>query len=134
MGFKARYRIYWSETDSAGIAHFTSILRIVERAEEDLYRAHRVGDIHKMLPRVEVHARYMSPLRWGDEIEVELSLDEARRRGLRYRFEIINITTNRKAAEGYIAFACVEKKNGEIEATECPKELIEIWKNTEKSQ
>ncbi|MEM4971498.1 MAG: hotdog domain-containing protein, partial [Sulfolobales archaeon] len=93
MPFEARYRIYWSETDAAGIAHFSSILRIVERAEEDLYRSKGLSEIHRMLPRIEVHARFRSPLRWGDEISVRLELDEARTRGLRYRFEIINITT-----------------------------------------
>ncbi len=126
MSFEARYRIYWSETDAAGIAHFTSIFRIVERAEEDLYRSRGLGEIHRMLPRVEVHARFRSPLRWGDEIRVRLGLDEARSRGLRYRFEIFNESLGRSAVEGYVAFACVEEGDG-LRVVECPKELIDLW-------
>ncbi|MEM0471854.1 MAG: acyl-CoA thioesterase [Desulfurococcaceae archaeon] len=130
MPFEARYRVYWSETDAAGIAHFTSILRIVERAEEDLYRSKGLGEVHRLIPRIEVHARYRSPLRWGDEIRVRLELDEARSRGLRYKFEIYNETTGKHAAEGYVAFACVEKEDNGIRAVECPKELINLWMET----
>ena len=128
--FEAKYRIYWSETDAAGIAHFSTILRIIERAEEDLYRSKGLPKIHSMLPRIEVHARFRSPLRWGDEILVRLELDEARSRGLRYRFEIINLTTGSNAAEGYIVLACVEQEGGSIRAVQCPKELIDVWNST----
>ena len=128
--FEAKYRIYWSETDAAGIAHFSSILRIIEKAEEDLYRSKGLPKIHRMLPRIEVHARFRSPLRWGDEILVRLELDEARSRGLRYRFEIINFTTGSNAAEGYIVLACVEQEGGSIRAVQCPKELIDVWNST----
>ena len=87
----------------------------------------------RLIPRIEVHARYRSPLRLGDEITVKLELDEARSRGLRYRFEIYNETTGKNAVEGYIAFACVEKEDGGIRAVECPKELIDIWLGTRAS-
>jgi len=127
--FEARYRIYWSETDAAGIAHFTSILRIVERAEEDLYASRGLQSVHRTLPRVEVHARFKSVLRWGDEILVKLELEEARTRGLRYRFEIYNISAGAQAAEGYIAFACIEHREP-IRAVPCPRELIEVWEST----
>jgi acyl-CoA thioester hydrolase len=130
MPFEMRYRVYWSETDAAGIAHFSSILRIVERAEEDLYRSVGLHDIHQHLPRIEVYARFRSPLRWGDEISVRLELEEARTRGLRYRFEIFNITMNSLAAEGYIAFACIERGEGSLRAMPCSRKLIEAWEST----
>lgn len=131
MPFEVRYRIYWSETDAAGIAHFSSILRIIERAEEDLYRSHGISSVHMILPRIEVHARFRSPLRWGDEIIVRLELDEARNRGLRYRFEVINETTRTLAVEGYVAIACVERReDGSLQATQCPRELIDVWRST----
>lgn len=134
MEFEQRYRVYWSETDAAGIVHFSNILKIVERAEEDLYRSKGLYDIQKDLPMklalTEVYARFKNPLRWGDEVLVRLKLEEARTRGLRYRFEIVNLTTNNLAAEGYITLACIEHERGSLKAVPCPEELIEIWKST----
>lgn len=130
MPFKARYYIYWADTDAAGIAHFTSFLRLVERAEEDFYRQNGVLHYHSIAPRRELFISYTSPLRRGDEVEVELWLDEARTRAIRYRFRIINITTSRVAAEGYLVFTCISNESGELRAIECPKELINTWKRT----
>lgn len=106
---------------------------MVERAEEDLYRSMGIYEVHTTLPRVEVHVRYRSPLRWGDKASIELKLEEARRRGLRYGFKIHNLTTGRLAAEGYIAVACVDASGGEIRARECPEELFEAWRRIDES-
>jgi len=46
MPFEARYRVYWSETNVARITHILSILSIVERAEEGLYKSVDLHDIH----------------------------------------------------------------------------------------
>ena len=126
--YSVEYRVYWSDTDAAGIAHFTSILKMVEKAEEDLYRSIGIQSVHTTLPRIEVHVRYRAPLRWGDLAKIELKLEEARRRGLRYGFKIYNVSINKLAAEGYIAVACVKKSEGSIAPTECPEELFEAWK------
>jgi acyl-CoA thioester hydrolase len=86
MPFESRYRVYWSETDAAGIAHFTNILRIIEKAEEDLYRSKGLYSVQKDLPMRlvvrEVYARFKSPLRWNDEISVRLELEEPGLEGL----------------------------------------------------
>jgi acyl-CoA thioester hydrolase len=134
MPFELRYRVYWSETDAAGIAHFTNILKIIEKAEEDLYRSKGLYNVQKDLPMrlvvKEVYAKFKSPLRWNDEVSVRVELEESRTRGLKYRFEIVNITTNSLAAEGYIVLVCTKDEGGSLKATPCPKELIEVWKST----
>ncbi len=131
MPFEAQYYVYWSETDAAGIVHFAEFFRLVERAEEDLYRRAGVLHVHGSLPRIEAHIRYRAPLRRGDVARVVLTLDEARRRAVRYRFEIYNDSTGRLAAEGYIAAACVEFSGGEPRAVECPEELYRAWRGTD---
>lgn len=130
MHFRRKYHIYWADTDAAGIAHFTSFLRLVERAEEDFYRENGVLHYHAMAPRRELCITYTAPLRRGDEATVELWLDEARTRAIRYRFRIINETLGKISAEGYLAFTCVTTESGQLKAVECPKELIETWKKT----
>ncbi|WP_252901543.1 hypothetical protein [Vulcanisaeta sp. JCM 14467] len=63
MPFKAKYYIYWVDTDAAGIAHFTSFLRLVERAEEDFYRMNGILHYHSIAPRRELFITYTAPLR-----------------------------------------------------------------------
>jgi acyl-CoA thioester hydrolase len=63
MPFELRYRVYWSETDAAGIAHFTNILKIIEKAEEDLYRSKGLYNVQKDLPMRLVVKRYMLNLK-----------------------------------------------------------------------
>ena len=61
---------------------------------------------------------------------VELRLDEVRARAVRYRFRIINETTGKNAAEGYLVFTCIDNKGGELRTVPCPEELVNAWKRT----
>ncbi|MEM1615076.1 MAG: thioesterase family protein [Pyrobaculum sp.] len=128
MPFEARYRVYWHHTDAAGIAHFSRVLALVEQAEEDFYASRGLLQVHGRLPRREVFASFLSPLRRGDEVAVRIWADEVRRRAVRYRFEIFNVTTGRKAAEGYVVGVCVEENEGELRAVECPEEFLRLWR------
>ncbi|MEM1637163.1 MAG: thioesterase family protein [Pyrobaculum sp.] len=128
MPFEARYRVYWHHTDGAGIAHFSRILAIVEQAEEDFYASKGLLHVHGRLPRREVYASFLYPLRRGDEVLVRIWAGEVRRRAVRYRFEILNLTAGRKAAEGHVVAVCVDSEGGELKAVECPQEFVEAWK------
>gem|GEM_PF-1377473 len=68
----------------------------MERAEEDFYRENNVLKCHSIPPRKELFIIYTSPLRRGDVAVVELWLDEARTRAVRYRFRIINEDTGKR--------------------------------------
>ncbi len=130
MPFISRYVAYLSDTDAVGIVHFANYLRIVERAEEDFYRSLGFPNAYESMPRIEVFIKYESPIRRGDPIRVELELEEARTRAIRYRFRVFNEASGREAAHGYIAAACVELSNGELRAVKCPQEIINAWNNT----
>jgi acyl-CoA thioester hydrolase len=104
-------------------------LKLVEKAEEDLYRSLGIKDVHMSLPRIEIYVRYRSPLRWGDRARVSLWLEEARRRGMRYGFKIYNVSTSMLSAEGYVVVACVRSDNRSLSLIECPEELFDAWKS-----
>ncbi|HEY2572730.1 MAG TPA: thioesterase family protein, partial [Verrucomicrobiaceae bacterium] len=86
--------VHFHETDMAGIMHFANFFRLMERTEhaffrslglsivdrhDDVAREERVG-----WPRVSASCDYLSPLRFEDEVEVELLVEEVRTRSLRY--------------------------------------------------
>ncbi len=85
-------RVEFSDTDMAGIMHFTNILRFMESAEHAFLRSlgHSVAleevDPSLGLPRVRVEAEFRSPFRFEDEVEIELQVRAKSRRSLTYHF------------------------------------------------
>ncbi len=129
--FKHKFYAYFSETDMAGIVHFSNFLRYVEKAEEEFIRSlgksfYEIIKSGYGFPRLEVKCRYLSPIRCGDEVEVRLRVGEVKSKTLRYDFEIYNLTTDKKAAEGYLVVIYMDLKNWKV--LEIPKEFIEQLK------
>jgi len=127
--FKTTFRVSWVETDAAQVVHFSNYFRYFERAEEEFYRSLGLSfDIIRQeydiwLPRIEAFARFRSPLKFNDLVEVELRIDELREKSVRYGFKIFNKEDGRLVAEGYMVVVAADKKKGE--AIEIPKEIVE---------
>ena len=71
-----RRRIEWMDTDAAGIYHWTTAFRLGEAAEAELHT--RLGIAHLTFgrtPRVAIQAEFRSPLRFNDEVDVELTVE-----------------------------------------------------------
>lgn len=81
---RIRRVVEFSETDMAGIAHFTNYLKWMEAAEAAFFRQldwplldDAVTTVQGW-PRVRVSATYAAPVRFGDTVEVWLRLREIR--------------------------------------------------------
>ena len=77
--FKAEYRANFSDTDAAGIIHFSTIFFWVEATEEALFRHLKLNflrtDGNKLMgfPRVRVECDYLAPIYREDVVVLELS-------------------------------------------------------------
>jgi acyl-CoA thioester hydrolase len=132
--FLHRDIVQFSDTDMAGIVHFANFFRFVERAEHAFYRSLGLSIVEKkhLLPEGEpvgwprVHASfdYFAPLRFEDDVEVELLIEEIRTRSLKYLFRVRK-TDGTLAAEGHIATVCVRKepKTREMRAVAIPERI-----------
>ncbi len=75
---KLQRRVEFSETDAAGIVHFSNFFRYMESAEHAFFRSlgysimMRRFDPPLGFPRVHVSCDYRSPLRFEDLVEVHL--------------------------------------------------------------
>ena len=99
MGFQFFYRrrVVFSETDMAGIAHFSNFFRWMEEAEHAFYRSvglsvHAAaegegGGMRTGWPRVKATAEYRLPLRFEEEFEIELLVAEMRSKAIRYELK-----------------------------------------------
>ena len=97
--YEARYRVYWSETDAAGIVHFSNFLRYCERAEEEFLRGlgfpcgcEGQGRPRYALPRVSAGCEYSFPLWPGDEFSVSIDEVIVGNKSLTYKFTIRNLS------------------------------------------
>lgn len=126
-GFRYTRRVQFSETDLAGIAHFSAFFRFMEEAEHALWRAAGLSigaaEITGGWPRVAASFEYKRPLRFEDEFEVTVSIAELTRRSIRYGFTVTS--GGALVGTGSMTAVCTTKENGELRAVDLPPAVIE---------
>ena len=115
-GFKYKRRVHFSETDMAGIAHFSVYFRFLEEAEHALWRAAglSIGEVALTggWPRVSASFDYKSPLRFEDEVLIHLLVERKGERSLTYQFRFYRLdgATSREVARGKVTAACAVRR------------------------
>src|SRR6185436_18037305 len=98
--FKAVRRVEFSETDMAGIMHYSNFFRFMETAEHGFYRSLGFSvALNRMdpplgFPRVHVECDFKKPLRFEDVVEVQLLVREKRTRSITYGFRFRNLSAS----------------------------------------
>ena len=123
-------RVEFSETDMAGIVHFSNFFRYMESAEHAFFRSlgHSVTlkDMDEVmgLPRVQAQCEYRRPLRFEDQFEIQLTIQELRPRSIRYGFRFLQINqpeSPEEVATGSMTVVCVQKnEQGAMQAVVLP--------------
>ncbi len=134
---KTRRVIRFAETDMAGIVHFSEFFKYMENAEHDFYRTLGLS-VHMQdrtsafgWPRVHASFDYLKPLRFEDEAEVHLVIQEIASKTVLYRCYIRKVgEENHLCAKGSLRVICITKEggNGSMRAADIPpffKEKIE---------
>ncbi len=86
------HTVQFSETDMAGIVHFSNFYRFMEQAEAELFKKAdlplmiREGQEARGWPRVKANASFNHPLRFGDTVEISIEALEIKDHSLDYRF------------------------------------------------
>jgi len=132
--FTMTRRVEFSDTDMAGIMHFSNFFRFMEAAEHAFFRSFGAsvvtsdGSRKIGFPRVRVACRYHRPARFEDDLTVRLIVREVRARRIRYEFLFHREqeTQGRPLARGEMEVACVEHAgDGVLRATDIPSEILE---------
>src|SRR5262245_30662606 len=98
--FKAQRRVEFSDTDMAGIMHYSNFFRFMETAEHAFFRSlgfsiapggalpghPRVG-----WPRVHASCDYHRPLRFEDLVEIHLLVAEKKSKAITYQFRFFKL-------------------------------------------
>jgi YbgC/YbaW family acyl-CoA thioester hydrolase len=122
-----RRRVEFVETDLAGIAHFSNFLRWAEAAEHALLRALGLGSHDGDLgwPRVAVSCDYAHPLRFEDELEVEIEVRALGERSVTYAFVVRRLAPGARldCARGTLTSVCVRRGETPLKAIPLPAEV-----------
>ena len=131
--FKATRRVEFSETDMAGIVHFSNFFRYMETAEHAFYRSLGFSvNLHSFdpplgFPRVHAECDYKKPLRFEDDLEIHLFVKEKRSRVLTYFFRFNKMAEGKPPeliATGLLTVVCVTHgPSGKMEAASIPEPL-----------
>lgn len=128
--FKAIRRVEFSETDMAGIVHYSNFFRYMETAEHGFFRSlgHSVvmDQFEPPLgwPRVRAECEYRLPLRFEDEVEIHMLVTEKKSKSLTYLFKFRKLNGREpvEVARGSLTVVCVTKSaEGKFAATAIPK-------------
>src|SRR5438552_657608 len=128
--YKITRRVEFSETDMAGIMHFSNFFRFMEAAEHAFFRS--LGySIHTVLPdgtelawpRVKAECDYTAPVKFEDEVEVHLLVRALNRKSISYEFIFrkLNGEEGREIARGALTVVCAANNGtGKMQAIPIP--------------
>jgi YbgC/YbaW family acyl-CoA thioester hydrolase len=84
-----RRRVEFSDTDAAGVAHFSRLLAMVEEAVHDFFRKNSIPVFSESAgwPFVGLKVDFAAPCRFGDALEISLSDFSPGESSLAFHFE-----------------------------------------------
>ncbi len=128
--FEMTRRVAFAETDMAGVVHFTNYLRYMEEAENAFLHSLGLNVILEDnqgtlgFPRIAAACKYARPARYGDELNVSLSVAENSGKAITYAFVIVG--GEAVVARGEIQVACCRfPPDGEPYAIPIPQFVLE---------
>jgi acyl-CoA thioesterase FadM len=113
---RIRRRIEWMDTDAAGIYHWSTVIRLAEAAEAQLHTGLGIAEAtFGATPRVSAGFDFRRPLRFNDEVIVDLAVDAVGRSSVRYRL-VLTDAADRMVAEGQITTCFIDPATGRATA------------------
>jgi len=129
--YKVRRRVEFSETDMAGIVHYSNFFRYMEAAEHEFFRSIGFSVVTRQVdppvgwPRVRAECDFRQPLRFEDEYEVHMLVVEKKTKSLGYQFRIrkLNAVSPVEVARGSLTVVCVTHEGGTMKAAASPSDI-----------
>jgi len=126
-GFRYTRKVFFYETDLAGVVHFSCYFRYLEEAEHALWRAagltvDRAG-ASIGYPRVSASFDYKSPLFFEDELTIVARVHAVTQRTIKYSFVFTRGET--AIGIGWLTTACATRQeDGSMRSVEVPPGVV----------
>ena len=125
--FVSKHIVRFSETDLAGVMHFSNYFRVMEDAEHEFWRSLGMsvvrpeGDVHISWPRKSVSFEDHRPMRFEDEIECRLSIEQISERAVTYF--VAFMVEGECMAEGRTTMVCCHMENQSFRSCQIPQDI-----------
>jgi YbgC/YbaW family acyl-CoA thioester hydrolase len=124
-------RVEFSETDMAGIVHYSNFFRYMEAAEHAFFRSIGFSVVTRNVdppvgwPRVHAECDYRRPIQFEDEIEIRMYVTRKKSKSLTYGFWFRKMDGSKMVdvARGSLTVVCVRHINGRMKAAMIPREI-----------
>jgi acyl-CoA thioester hydrolase len=131
--FKAIRHVEFSDTDMAGIMHYSNFFRFMESAEHGFFRSLGLSifmdKAHPEIgwPRVHAECDFKAPLRFEDQVEIHLLVSEKKSKALSYVFKFRKLNANPplQVAQGSLTVVCVTQQHGKMSACAIPAPIAD---------
>ena len=123
--FRTTRRIEFSDTDAAGIAHFTAFFRFMEQAEHELLRSvglsvfMQVDGQEITWPRVSSKCDFRSMAKFEEVLEIAASISRLGEKSITWSFQF-TIGPREVAAGEITAVCCRVSPDGTLSSTPIP--------------
>lgn len=125
-------RVEFSETDLAGIMHFSNFFRYMETVEHDFYRSLGLKLTEKLAdgtvigwPRVDCACEFKRALRFEDVVDVSLKVAKKTGKSITYEITFRKSGEAEEYARGTMTIVCCAFREGKMQAMLIPREWEE---------
>jgi YbgC/YbaW family acyl-CoA thioester hydrolase len=122
--FSITRRVQFSETDQAGIMHFSNFFKMMEEVEHAFFRSVGLSvsmqhdDIHIGWPRVSASCEFFGPVKFEDEVELKMRVARVGEKSFSYEVEFFVKGT--RVALGKTTSVCCSIEIGDVQAIVIP--------------
>lgn len=128
-------KIEFSETDMAGLVHFSNFFKYMETAERDFFEAAGLDLIRTSpgqlvgWPRARADCKFFAPIRFGDTIDIHLAVKALKDRAIEYQFRLFRRNqdgSRTQAGKGHMTTVLSElTDDGQLRSVELPTQFRE---------
>ena len=125
--FTVTHRVQFSETDMAGIVHFSNYFRWMEEVEHAFFRSAGLSvsmqheGRHLGWPRVATACDYAGPVRFEDEVALTLRVTKVGEKSFGY--EVAFVVGDRQVALGRLTSVCCVLEAGKMRSIPIPADV-----------
>ena len=115
--YRTTRRVEFSETDAAGMIHFSSYFLYMEQAEHELFRHLGTSVLTKddsgtiSWPRVSASCDYSRPVTFEDELQIDVGIARLGEKSVTYQFYFLK--DDQQVAIGQITSVCCRMAEGQ---------------------
>ena len=131
MAYRTQIRVRFGDVDHAGIVYYPQFFIYFHEAFEDFFddAGHRYDQLLDRrrigFPTVHIQTDYTEPLRYGDALDVELTVPRVGAHSAEFRYLGFRHADGKKSVDAHITCACVNLDT--FSAVEVPDDLRSLF-------